>query len=165
MKTFVRFASASLLALVVGLAASPASAQFGVRAGYSFEPNQVVLGGHYMIPIGTSGLHFIPSAEVGFGDELFTLQANGDLTYRFESSGSVKPYLGGGITVANYDPDDVDVPDGGEDINVDSETEVGFNAIGGAWFNATGSTPWFLEGKVGLVDEVPDFKVMVGVGL
>ena len=122
-----------------------------------------MLGAHDMIPLGTSGLHFVPSAEVAFGDELFTIYGNGDLIYRFSAGGSVKPYLGGGVSAVNYDPDDVEVD--GVTIKGESETEVGFSALGGAWFNAGGSTPWFIEGKVGLDDKTPDVKVMVGVGL
>ena len=163
MKAFARIASASLFAAVVAFSASPAAAQFGVRAGYSFNPDQVVLGAHYMVPIGTSGLHFVPSAEVAFGDSLFTLYGNGDLVYRFSAGGSVKPYLGGGVSVVNRDPDDVEVA--GVTVKRESKTEVGFSALGGAWFNAGGSTPWFIEGKFGLDDKTPDVKVMVGVGL
>lgn len=163
MKFLTRTAAVAFFASVALFSASPASAQFGVRAGYSFEPDQVVLGAHYMIPLGASGLHFVPSAEVAFGDSLFTIYGNGDLIYRFSAGGSVKPYLGGGVSVVNYDPDDVEVD--GVTIEGESETEVGFSALGGAWFNAGGSTPWFIEGKVGLDDKTPDVKLMVGVGL
>ncbi len=162
MKSLTRIAAAAFLTSVVAFSASPASAQFGVRAGYSFTPDQVVLGAHYMLPIGTSGLHLIPSAEVAFGDDAFTIYGNGDLVYRF-NAGSVKPYLGGGVSVVNYDPDDIEVL--GETVDVESDTEVAFTALGGAWFNAGGSTPWFVEGKIGLDDKSPDVKVMVGVGL
>jgi hypothetical protein len=163
MKFLSRIAAAALFASVVVLSASPASAQFGVRAGYSFSPDQVVLGAHYMIPLGASGLHFVPSAEVAFGDDAFTMYGNGDLIFRFAAGGSVKPYLGGGASVVNIDPDDIEV--NGVTTKGESNTEVGFSALGGAWFNAGGSTPWFIEGKVGLDDKVPDVKVMVGVGL
>ncbi len=162
MKSFTRIVAAAFLASVVTFAASPASAQFGVRAGYSFTPDQVVLGAHYMLPIGTSGLHLIPSAEVAFGDDAFTIYGNGDLVYRF-NAGSVKPYLGAGASFVSYDPDDVEIA--GETFDVESSSDVAFTALGGAWFNAGGSTPWFLEGKIGLDDNSPDVKLMVGVGL
>ena len=163
MKSITRIAAAAFLASVVAFSASPAAAQFGVRAGYSFTPDQVVLGAHYMIPVGTSGLNVIPSAEVAFGDDAFTIYGNGDLVYRFAAGTSVKPYLGGGISYVSYDPDDIEID--GETIEVDSSSDVAFTAIGGAWFNAGGSTPWFLEGKIGLDDKSPDVKLMVGVGL
>jgi len=156
MKSLTRFAVAGVLAAAAFAVASPASAQFGVRAGYSFEPDQVVLGAHYSIPVSAPSLYFIPSGEVAFGDELFTLNANGDLVYRFSTSGSVKPYVGGGVTLAMYDPDAE---------GADSQTEFGANALGGIWLNTEGSTPWFIEGKFGLTDEVPDFKIMAGLGL
>ncbi len=155
MKSLTRIAAAAFVATVVALSASPASAQFGVRAGSSFEPDQVVLGGQYRIPV-AEALVFQPSAEVGFGDELFTINLNGDLHYTFNTTGGVRPYIGAGATFASYDPDAE---------GADSQTEFGATAIGGIWLNSTGSTPWFLEGTFGLTDEMPDFKVMVGLGL
>jgi len=163
MKFLSRIAAAALFASVVVLSASPASAQFGVRAGYSFTPDQVVLGAHYMIPLGASGLHFVPSAEVAFGDDAFTMYGNGDLIFRFSAGGSVKPYLGGGVSVVSVDPDDTEV--NGATIKGETKTDAAFTALGGAWFNAGGSTPWFIEGKFALDDHSPDVKVMVGVGL
>jgi hypothetical protein len=155
MKFLTRIAAAAFFASVVALSASPASAQFGVQAGYSFEPDQVVLGGHYTIPLGESGLRFVPGAEVAFGDDFFTIYANGDVHYLFNTSGGVRPYIGAGATWASYDPD----VEGAETFD-----EFGANAIGGLWLNTKGSTPWFLEGKFGLTDEMADVKIMAGLG-
>jgi hypothetical protein len=158
MKTFARGAAVYLAAAVLVLVAGNASAQtttWGPRAGMSFDPDQIVLGAHVQLPIATS-LYIVPSADLAFGDDAFTIGLHGDLAYRFATEGSVKPYVGGGFSYYSFDPDQ----EGAESV---SETGVG--ALGGVWLNANGSTPFFVEGKLYFSDPMPDFKVMAGVNL
>ena len=110
-----------------------------------------MLGGHYMIPIGTSGLHFVPSAEVAFGDDAFThlRQRRPGLPLLGRRQRQAVPRRR--RLVRQLDPDDETVD--GVTIEGESETDAAFTALGGAWFNATGSTPWFIEGKFGLDDK------------
>lgn len=159
MKLSIRTAALALAAVaaLATFAVAPAAAQatWGPRAGLSFNPDQVVLGAHVQFPVATQ-LYIVPNADLAFGDDAFTISINGDLQYRFASSGSVKPYVGGGVTYISYDPD-VE--------GADSVDETGISALGGVWFNATGSTPFFLEGKLFFSDRMPDFKVLVGLNL
>lgn len=157
MKATVRGTALILVAAVLVLSAGHASADttWGPRAGMSFNPDQIALGGHVQFPIATN-LYIVPNADVAFGDNAFTISLNGDLAYRFGTDGSVKPYVGGGFSYFNYD---IDVPGAG------SVSETGVAALGGVWLNANGSTPFFIEGKLFFSDSLPDFKVMAGVNL
>lgn len=145
---------AALALTFTGVSTTSAQTSWGPRAGFSLSPDQFVVGFHAMIPVG-SGLYVVPSGDVGFGDSSFTWSLNGDLQYRFSTSGSVKPFIGGGVTYFNLDPDTE---------GVDTFSEFGGGILGGVWLNTNGSTPFFLEGKVGLGD-VPDFKFMAGLNL
>ena len=155
MKAITRGTALFFTAAVLVLAAGPAQAEttWGPRAGMSFNPDQIVLGGHVQFPIATS-LYLVPNADLAFGDDLFTIGLHGDLAYRFQSESSVRPYLGGGFSYYNYDSD------GGG-----SGSETGVGVLGGVWLNANGSTPFFIEGKLYFSDSMPDFKAMAGVNL
>ena len=157
MKPILRTASLTVAAIAALVVAAPASAQttWGPRAGMSFNPDQIALGAHVQLPVATS-LYIVPSADVAFGDDLFTISLNGDLEYKFASSGSVKPYVGGGFSYFSFDPDTE---------GFDSVDETGVSALGGLWLNANGATPFFIEGKLFFSDHLPDFKVMAGVNL
>jgi hypothetical protein len=96
----------------------------------------------------------VPSFDIAFGDDAFTIGLHGDLDYRCDVEGSVKPYVGAGFSYYNYDPDEGD-----------SNSETGVNILGGVWLNSDSSTPFFVEGKFGLSDSMPDFKVMAGINL
>jgi hypothetical protein len=155
MKTFARGTVLLFAAAVFVLAAGPASAEtsWGPRAGMSFSPDQIALGAHVRIPVATN-LSIIPNADIAFGDDLFTIGLHGDLTYSFSAGSSLRPYLGGGFSFYNYDPD-----------NGEGNSETGVSALGGIWLNADGSTPFFIEGKLYFSDNMPDFKLMAGVNM
>jgi len=155
MKSLARTISLLLATAVLGLTAGAASAQntWGPRAGLSANPDQLVLGAHLQFPVATN-LYLLPNADVAFGDDVFTFSINGDLTYRFASDASIKPYFGGGLSYFNYDPD-----------GSGSFDELGFGVLLGFWFNSNAATPFFVQGKVFLDDKLPDFKVMAGVNL
>ena len=155
MKSIARGTALLLAATALVLSASQASAEttWGPRAGMSFNPDQIALGAHLQFPI-ASNLYLVPNADIAFGDDLFTIGLHGDLAYRFASEGSIKPYLGGGLSWYSYSPDEGD-----------SQSEAGVGVLGGVWFNANGSTPFFVEGKLYFSDQMPDFKLMAGVNL
>jgi hypothetical protein len=152
LRTTTSFVAAAVLAAVV---AAPVSAEtaWGPRGGMSFNPDQIALGAHVALPIATS-FYFVPNADFAFGDDATTFSLNGDAHYRFATDSSIKPYLGAGVSWFNYSPDDFD-----------SFSEAGMNIHGGIWLNTNGSTPFFIEGKFFLSDELPDFKAMIGVNL
>lgn len=155
MKSIARGTALLLAATALVLSVGQASAEttWGPRAGLSFNPDQIALGAHLQFPIATN-LYLVPNADIAFGDDLFTIGLHGDLAYRFASEGSIRPYLGGGVSWYNYSPDEGD-----------SRSKAGADVLGGLWFNANGSTPFFVEGKLYFSDSMPDFKVMAGVNL
>jgi hypothetical protein len=158
MKAIVRGTGLFLVA-VFALSAGNAAAEttWGPRAGMSFNPDQIALGAHVQLPLATN-FYIVPNADVAFGDDAFTISLNGDVAYRFQSESSVRPYLGAGFSYFNFDVDS-------EGAGDDSISEAGVSILGGVWLNASGSTPFFIEGKFFLSDELPDFKVMAGVNL
>jgi hypothetical protein len=136
------------VALLVAVAAlfSPGVSQagplFGLQGGLSFSPDQVVIGLHLKLPNIAEKLEFMPSADVGFGDDLTSFALNGDLKYHLAPENKLDPYLGAGLT-ANW---------------FDGEGDMGGNVIGGLHV----ANRVFIEAKLGLGD-VPDAKLMAGL--
>ena len=125
----------------------------GLRAGFTSSPDQFVVGGQLELSPVAEHLYIVPSAEVGFGDHLTTLAFNGDLQYRFlVRDSAVHPYAGGGLAVYY-----VNVDGGGSDTN------LGADILGGIFFNERSGTPMFVDVKLGLTDEVPDWKFIFGI--
>jgi hypothetical protein len=150
-----RYAGLFVLALMI--TATRANADpvvWGPQAGLSITPTQVVFGFHAIAPLGNR-LDFAPSIDLGVGDGAFTIAANGDLHVNVSPESSLRPYVGGGITIYNFNPN----ADG-----VGGDTEVGGSVLGGIWLNRSGSTSYYLEGKIGL-GNVPDFKAIIGLNL
>ena len=141
-----------VLASLAFLAAPSEAMVAGLRAGFSGDPDQFLFGGQIEPDPIAKNIHIVPSAEVGLGDELFSLAFQGDFQYRFETGGGVRPYAGAGLAVTYFDPDFE---------GADSETEFGVNALGGLYFG--NKTPMFVDVKLGLTDEVPDFKAVFGI--
>jgi hypothetical protein len=148
---------AGLFVLFVMLTATRVQADpvvWGPQAGLSIDPTQVVFGFHAVAPLARS-VDFVPSADLGLGDGAFTIAGNADVHVNVAPDNSLRPYLGGGVTIYNFNPNE-DGADGG--------TEVGAMLLGGIWLNREGATSYYLEAKVGLGD-VPDFKFLVGLNL
>jgi len=151
--------SRGLLAFLVALSCltfvSPAHADVsgGLRVGFTSSPDQFIVGGQLELSPVAEHLYIVPSGEVGFGDHATTLAFNGDLQYRFLVHDSkVHPYAGGGLVVYY-----VNVDGGGSDTN------LGADILGGMFFNERSGNPMFLDVKLGLTDEVPDWKFVFGV--
>lgn len=123
---------------------------FGPQVGLSFSPDQLVVGGHLDLGEAFPHVRFQPTGDIGFGDHVTTFQANADFHYRFMNSWDVwNPYLGGGIGLVAASADG------------HSASDMGLHAIGGIE-KYISSGKFFLEGKLGLVDESPDIKLMAG---
>lgn len=144
--------AAAVLILVLGASTASAESSVGIRGGLSSNPDQILIGAHFQPPPVAKNLYIVPSGEAGFGDDVFTLSFNGDLEYQFGPQGTIRPYAGGGLSLFFADPD-----------NGDSDTNLGVSALGGLLFDRKSGWPIFLEGKLGLSDEVPDFKLLVGL--
>ena len=141
----------ALLLIPVGHARAYTSA--GLHGGFSSGPDQFVIGPHLNLSAVGDNLYIVPSGELGLGDNLLTLAFNGDLQYRFVVHRSkVRPYAGGGLSVFFVDPDG---PGG-------SDTNLGANLLGGIFFGEMNRHPMFLDFKVGLTSEMPDWKLQFG---
>ena len=150
-----------LLLVAAGvLAAAPVSAQMvsiGPRLGASIDPDQFVIGGQMHFGPVADNLFVSPNVEIGFGDDITTIQLNADLHYVFTPNNQLHPYVGGGIGFAFYEFDS-----DGQGNGDDSETEVGANLVGGLRFMSSGRTShFFTELRLGLGD-VPDLKLIGG---
>jgi hypothetical protein len=142
----------ALICLAAAVSTARAETRVGIRGGLSVDPDQVLVGLSFQPPAIAQNLYIVPNIEAGFGDDLFSLAFNGDLQYQFGHSGGVRPYAGGGLALTYWNADN-----GGDD------TELGVNALGGLLFDRSSGAPIFLEMKLGLSDEVPDFKFVVGL--
>ncbi len=132
-----------LLTFVLCLVASAASAAgFGLRGGYTLDPDQFHIGGHYDVGIIFEPMRLVPNIEVGFDDN-FTLWAlNADLIWDIpESAFSIGGEIG--LNISDYD--------GG------SNSDIGLSILGDYRFNEK----FFGEVKLGLADS-PDVKFTVG---
>lgn len=157
-----------ILALAPGalLAADPGSDAgyhvgyrgWGPRVGVSFEPDQFHGGVHLDFGNFAQHVRFQPNIEAGFGDHLTLVTANFDASYRFRSKWDVwSPYLGGGIGVnfARFD-------NKGNEAGNDWDTDLGASLLGGIEKGISNGDRFFLEAKVGLVKESPDFMFTIG---
>lgn len=147
--TLVQFLLGSCAAVLLG--AAPASAQGpGVRAGVSIDPDQVFIGGHYETDELVDHVHFRPSIDAGFGDDLTHIGLNFEFAYKFPRRKGWGLYAGAGPAVNIYSHD----ANGG---NRDSTTEAGMNFFVGVEQYAG----LFFEFKIGALDS-PNLKFAVG---
>ena len=144
-----------LLALAILTGGSPASAALnaGVRAGFSADPDQFVVGGQATLGTIMPEITLVPSLDFGFGDNVGVTTLNLDLHYNLPSLPKVSPnfYVGGGPAVVMIDPD------GGN-----SDTKIGLSVLAGLRIPMTGVTYYNLETRFGL-ENAPDLKVLLGI--
>jgi hypothetical protein len=145
-------------------AARPAAAQnefdvsnYGARIGFSTGPDQFTIGAYAKLGEIAQNVSLRPSADLGFGDNLFTILGNADLQYSFATGASFTPFVGGGIAIGYYS---FDLPEGA--VGDSNDTEIGLNLYGGLEFDLGGYRSAFVEGRFGV--DVPDFKLTGGIG-
>jgi hypothetical protein len=140
---------------VVLLGAAPAHAGFGVgvRAGFSAEPDQVVVGGQAALGSIFPLIKLVPSADFGFGDDQAVTAINVDFQFDLPSLPKVQPnlYVGAGPTIAMFNPDA-----GG------SHTEVGLSLVAGLRIPMTFASHYSFEARLGLGD-IPELKAVFGI--
>lgn len=73
---------------------------WGVRLGVADDPDQFVAGFQQDLGEFVENLRFQPSLELGLGDDHTIVALTIPVHYRFETSASVTPYVGGGLQVA-----------------------------------------------------------------
>ncbi|GAB4519408.1 MAG: hypothetical protein Tsb0020_37990 [Haliangiales bacterium] len=137
------------------LDAAPAEAGptlFGIRGGFTDDPDSIFLGGHVAIhPRFAHRLRIEPSMELGFGDDVdfITLRATANFKFMFPVSRDAAffPLIGASFYYLSLDDD---ICSGDCD-----NSDVGLNLGGGFEYAGFG-----IELALGLPDEnLPDFTV------
>jgi len=155
-----------LVVLLFSGSAAPALAQgtqgvrwdgWGVRVGFSADPDQAYGGVHFNLGEFAKNVRLRPTAEFGFGEDVFLFQALAEAHYIFDKVQVWKPYVGGGLGLTYVDVDDDD-----NDRGDDSDTEFSVAAVGGVETKLKSGNGFLLELKIGLGDNDPDVKFGVG---
>ncbi|MCG8420915.1 MAG: hypothetical protein MJE77_23590 [Proteobacteria bacterium] len=147
----ISFAVALLVSLVPDSSALAGRNVFGIRGGFTDDPDSFFFGGHALIhPRRARALRLEPALELGIGDEaidFFSIRFNFTLKYLFPLGRdmAVYPLFGPAIYYINADCDGCD------------DTEVGVHLGGG--FDLYGVS---LDIALGLTDDIPDFTFTVG---
>lgn len=139
---------------------SPATAQdnstertggtVGLRAGFSLDPDQFVLGGQVSLGKRLGIARLVPSVDVGFGSSLTTIAFNGDVLFRLQVEGSKFGLYGGAGPSLVYSDADL----GG------SGWILGLTLIVGAHIPMKALPPTNLEARFG-VGDMPDFRGLI----
>lgn len=148
-----------LVALALAMAAAaPALAgeepgrAYGLRVGYSVNPDQFFVGMQTDLGSIYRDLRFVPSIDAGFGDHLTTIAFNGDIKFFVHlPKATAALYALAGPTVMYWDPE-----------HGDGDTEIGLS-LGLGIRMGFGESGWYnIEGRAGIGD-IPDFKILVGL--
>lgn len=136
---------------------------WGVRGGLSSSPDQFVLGMHAQMGEFAKNLRFTPNADIGFGDDLTVFTFNPDVVYALPLPEAGTLYFGGTVAFVYVKWDGKEALGPYADlIKVDdSSTDVGVAGVIG-YEPPMESLPIFFDLKVGISDEYPDLKIMVG---
>ena len=133
--------------LVAGLAAKPAAAQVQFGANVSWgDDTDFGVGARLGFPLGSSlkakGITALTTFDFFFPDYGNVWELTGNGVYNIStSSGSVSPYVGGGISFASFSVDNCPA-------TVDcSSSEVGLNVLGGLKFKPLGNVVPFAEAR------------------
>jgi hypothetical protein len=157
--------AAALVAVAMPAAAQTTTAEkfeismYGPRIGFSSNPDQFTIGAFAGLGEIAPHLSMRPSADLGFGDHIFSFLFNADLAYSFTVGSAAVPYAGAGLGIAYYN---FDVPAGVVGVD-DSSTNIGLNIFGGMEIDLGNYKNGFAELRLG-VDEMPDLKITVGIG-
>ncbi|MBN1357125.1 hypothetical protein JXA40_12755 [bacterium] len=119
---------------------------FGLRGGFTSDPDQFIGGGHIRI-MDLIDDQFVlePAVVAGFGDDITTFRASVFASYRFDVGTDFLIYPIAGISLWHYDFDESFDGDG---------NEVGLDLGGGIEYNN-----FALELTLGLGD-IPDFMIV-----
>ncbi len=149
---FVALSVASPSALAQG------GAEIGARLGVGDDPDQII--GGVQIDLGRfyDDFRFVPSLDLGLGDDATMLLATAPVHYVIPNASAVTPYFGVGLVVGWIDYDD-DFPGRGND---DSEVEIGFKALAGVEGKLRGGRRVFAELAV-LSDDFHDIQLVGGI--
>lgn len=145
------FGAAVVLASAWLALATPVFAQDGpgIRGGFSANPDQFFIGGHYISKPMWDQMRFQPNVEAGFGDDRTVVAFNVEFAYWMRVNADWHAYVGGGpamnLVSSNWKGGD------GDDLGPGLTILAGFRRRSGLFF----------EVKVGAFDS-PDFKLAIG---
>ena len=152
-----RLLAATFIAVLAAGTAASAKAPLGLHGGFSFDPDQFVIGAYARVSEPYIGWRVQPSVDLGFGDDVTTFNLNGDIVYTFPELQTSEWgfYAGGGLGLAYYT---FDAPPGVDD----SATEIGLNIIGGVTRQLISGNELTGELRLG-IDDIPDVKLLFGI--
>jgi hypothetical protein len=134
---------------------------WGFRAGVSIDPDQAFAGVHFDLGEPVKNMRIMPELEVGVGDDQTLVALGCEVRWEFITVrwGGWMPYVGaeGAFHYAKLDDE---LGRGRRNFD-DDDTDVQISAIGGIQSELKGGNRWFIQGKVGLLED-PDFKAAVG---
>jgi len=148
-----RFLALSLLVLLAPAAAHAAGGfqTWGPHIGFSSTPSDVVVGGHLEMGNIAPQVDFVPSVDVGLGNDTF-MSVCGDFRYRIQVPNATwQPYAGAGVALHLFSS-------GSSQSN---KTEGGGELLVGADVPTKTGNRFFVEGKFGIGDG-PSFKALAG---
>jgi hypothetical protein len=136
---------------------------WGGRVGLSVDPDQFVFGAQVEVSEPFPGWVIRPVAELGTGDDIFTLALSGDLLYTFPELATADWQLavGGGLGFAYYNFDEPRNLPAGVEFD-DTASEIGLNIVGAVARSLESGNDLVLELRLG-IDELPDFKITAGL--
>lgn len=150
MKAYTKYFALALL--LTFLSALPARAQVGagLKVGYGFDIEEILLGGELHVVTPVEDVTFVPNLEIYLRDDPSILSFNGDFHYapRVGAQSSIRPYVGLGLAITRVSR------------NNRSNTDAGINLIGGINFRTSGRTTPFIHLK--LVEGDYDDLVLAG---
>ncbi len=149
-----------LVAWALPAAATP---NFGLRGGFTLDPDQIHIGAHVKAVEITRDLVFLPNVEFGFGDHVTLVALNAEVAYTFPRAdwSGWHPYVGGGLgfNIWEFHTGYPHFDEFGFDT---SETDIGVNLLAGVSKVLNLGHEFFFELKLGLEDS-PDAKFTVGL--
>jgi len=159
-------AAALMIPATLFVGQNDAEAQFriGPHAGYSVDVEQGFVGADAWIGLvgisDTITMHLNPAFSYYFMPEntsLFSIDVNVPFLFKIPNFDILRPYAAPGLSIRRFS---VDVGNDDFGINV-SDTDIGFNVIGGALFMADSNINPFAQLKLTIADGT-DFAIMGG---
>jgi hypothetical protein len=149
---------ALLLALALPASAHAADSftTFGPHLGFGSDPDQVFIGGQFVVGEVGPNIDLVPMVDIGFGDDATIISLNGDFRYRIDLAGyRWQPYVGAGVGFHFVSFDGNGPLEDGDDTFGGGHFIVGVDAP-----TRTGNR-FFADLKLGIGDS-PDLKIEAG---
>lgn len=143
-----------IVAILFLMSIATTSAQegsFGARVGMGLNPDQFVIGAQFAIGKKAGVARVAPSVDLGFGDDVTTIDFNLDFLFRLKVEDTGFGFFGGGGPTLGFADNK-----GGSDWN------LGLSLVGGAELPLIAGHPSTLEVRIGIGD-IPDFRLLLAI--